>query len=131
MPPPRGENMTHRRRLLLLPCAAFLLLAAAALADDRHVLGEPGYIVLAGAADSTEAYVWQDGPGADRRSLVWDEGMVTMPDGREYEHTIVSSPTKPLIVTTTGCGPGPLGRVSVPASSTPSEPPGNATSSMW
>ncbi|MCP4571972.1 MAG: hypothetical protein GY838_06420 [bacterium] len=69
-------------RLVALALIPACVLVAVAAADDeplRYTLGEPGYLVLAGAADSTDVYIWQDGPGEGRRSLVWDEGMLTVP----------------------------------------------------
>ncbi len=44
------------------------------------VQGRPGLLVLAGAADSTAAYRWQVGPAAGQRSLVWEQGLLTLPD---------------------------------------------------
>jgi hypothetical protein len=69
--------------------SVLFLVAVAAVADDdgaeRFTLGEPGFLVLAGAADTTGVYVWQDGPGAGRKSLVWDEGVLTVPAEMAWE----------------------------------------------
>ncbi len=62
-------------------CALVLALVAggAAATDGRPTLGHPGYLILAGAADSTAGYHWQAGPGPDQRSLVWPDGVLTVP----------------------------------------------------
>lgn len=82
--------MTHLPRIRLALFAVLVLWTGVAgnvvAADpDRHTLGEPGFLVLAGAADSTEAYAWQDGPGEGRRSLVWDEGVLSVPADMVFE----------------------------------------------
>ena len=50
-------------------------------------LGHPGYLVITGAAtaDSASGFHWQSGPSLDQRSLVWDEGMLTVPDDLQPE----------------------------------------------
>ena len=47
--------------------------------DADESLGHPGYVILAGAADSAAGYRWRDGPGPDQRSLVWTHGVLTVP----------------------------------------------------
>ena len=62
--------------------AALVVLAfastAAALAA-APTLGHPGYVILSGAADTTGGYRWRPGPGPGQRSLVWPEGVLTLP----------------------------------------------------
>ncbi len=73
--------MTHgvRPHAALIGALAMCAAAAAAADSSRHVLGEAGFLVIVGAADSSDVYEWQDGPGEDQRSLVWDEGVLTVP----------------------------------------------------
>jgi len=42
-------------------------------------LGNPGYLVVADAADSAAGYHWVEGPGPADRSLVWPDGVLTVP----------------------------------------------------
>ena len=80
--------MTTRRRFRLAPRRlAFLvgtLLVGAVLSPPRtaggETLGHPGYLVLEGAADTTAGYRWHAGPGRRERTLVWPEGVLTVPD---------------------------------------------------
>ena len=55
--------------------------------DSQHTLGHPGYLVISGAAtaDSASGFHWQTGPGPDELSLVWDEGMLTIPGDLQPE----------------------------------------------
>lgn len=66
-----------RRGAAAAACA--LAIAAAAPAVAGTTLGHPGYLVVADAADSTAGYHWEDGPGPDERSLVWPDGVLTVP----------------------------------------------------
>ena len=65
---------------LLLTAIVLLLAGTAAAQSGPLVLGQPGYLIISGARDSTGTYVWQDGPGPGRRSLVWPEGTLSLPD---------------------------------------------------
>lgn len=68
--------------------AALCALAVAAVAQPAAAgttLGHPGYLVVAGAADSTAGYHWEDGPGPGERSLVWRDGVLTVPAGLALE----------------------------------------------
>ena len=58
---------------------------SAPAADERTVLGEPGYLVIEGVRDSASTFSWQDGPGPDRHSLVWAEGTLSLPDSVELD----------------------------------------------
>ncbi len=83
--PPQAAGRTaltfpcHSGRPLTVAAAALLLLAAGAARAAAPSLGHPGYLILAGAADSTAGYHWRDGPGPDQRSLVWEQGLLTVP----------------------------------------------------
>jgi len=50
----------------------------------RH-LGRPGYLVIEAARDSTLGFRWEAGPRPGFRSLVWDQGRLTLPDSLEPE----------------------------------------------
>ncbi|MFO7610511.1 MAG: hypothetical protein R6X35_15195 [Candidatus Krumholzibacteriia bacterium] len=68
--------------------AVLLAAVPAPAADDGAAgttLGHPGYLVLAGAADTTGVYRWQRGPGPGQRSLVWADGLLTLPAGLALE----------------------------------------------
>ncbi|MCB1183390.1 hypothetical protein KDM41_08145 [bacterium] len=67
-----------------------LVLGAVAGADvraERTTLGRPGYLVIGGVRDTTETYAFrtEPGPGPGRRSLVWPEGTLTLPDSLVLE----------------------------------------------
>jgi hypothetical protein len=48
-------------------------------------LGQPGYVVIEAARDSVSAFGWETGPGPGLRTLVWDEGRLTIPDSLPVE----------------------------------------------
>jgi len=79
--------MTHgvRPNAALIGALAVCAAAAAAADSSRHVLGEAGFLVIVGAADSSGVYEWQEGPGEDQRSLVWDVGVLTVPADMVHE----------------------------------------------
>jgi hypothetical protein len=56
------------------------LTGANAAAAATTTLGHPGYVILAGAADTTAGYRWRQGPGPGQRSLVWPHGVLTVPE---------------------------------------------------
>ena len=60
------------------------------LADEKPAgalyLGRPGYLVIEAARDSTAGFRWEDGPRPGFRSLVWDQGRLTLPDSLEPEN---------------------------------------------
>jgi len=70
---------------LVLVCAVSLVSLPATGQDDslpvdRYSLGHPGYIIMTAAVgDTTGTFVWQAGPGPTQRSLVWAEGVLTVP----------------------------------------------------
>ena len=47
---------------------------------DRYELGYPGYLIISSARDSTSGFTWQSGPAPDGRSLIWETGMLSVPD---------------------------------------------------
>ncbi|MCK9997273.1 MAG: hypothetical protein KAH56_13440 [Candidatus Krumholzibacteria bacterium] len=53
--------------------------------DDARTLGRPGYLVIETARDSAAGFRWEAGPGPGHRSLVWDQGRLTLPDTVEFE----------------------------------------------
>lgn len=67
---------------VLLFCAVPGQFAGAAPAAT---LGHPGLLVIVGAADSSAGFRWQAGPGPRQRSLVWPEGVLTVPADRAGE----------------------------------------------
>jgi hypothetical protein len=63
-------------------CMAFVHV----LADEAPLsLGQPGYLVIEAARDSASGFRWEAGPGPGHRSLVWDQGRLTLPDTVEAE----------------------------------------------
>jgi hypothetical protein len=72
-------------------CAALavclVLAGTSSVADGEspptHTLGRPGYLVIEAARDSAAGFRWETGPGF--RSLVWDQGRLTLPDTIEAE----------------------------------------------
>jgi len=81
------REFRQRRRSRFLPALLAILLAGSTTAPARssepgRTLGHPGYIVIVGAAaasDTGEPFRWQDGPGTGQRSLVWSDGMLSVP----------------------------------------------------
>ncbi len=67
--------------------AVCLVLAGtpAVAADAARTLGRPGYLVIEAARDSAAGFRWESGPGPGHRSLVWDQGRLTLPDTVEFE----------------------------------------------
>ena len=56
-----------------------------AVSDQR--LGRPGYLVIEAGRDTTAGYRWESGPGSGFRSLVWDQGRLTLPDSLRPEES--------------------------------------------
>jgi len=54
-------------------------------ADVRSVLGRSGYLVVTAARDSSAGFTWQAGSEPGSRSLVWNGGVLTIPDDLEPE----------------------------------------------
>jgi len=54
--------------------------ATQAQPDQSHSLGQPGYLVIEAVRDSASGFVWDDRSVPGFRSLVWDEGRLTIPD---------------------------------------------------
>lgn len=48
-------------------------------------LGRPGYLVIEAVRDSTAGFTWTTGPGPGFRSLIWDQGRLTLPDSLVVE----------------------------------------------
>ena len=87
--------------------AAVALAGAGAGAAPGTTLGHPGYVILDGAADSTAGYRWEDGPAPGRRSLVWADGVLTVPDTLDLEGfgpRDLAVPALPALTGTTGGG---------------------------
>ena len=51
--------------------------------EAPRTLGQPGYLVIEAARDSAAGFRWEAGPGPGHRSLVWDQGRLTLPDSVE------------------------------------------------
>jgi hypothetical protein len=68
----------------ILLWAVMCCLAGAAV-GGVHVLGRPGFLVISGAADTTGHYAWRSGPGPRERSLVWPDGVLTVPQDLPLE----------------------------------------------
>ena len=58
---------------------ALSVLAAGVSASDQR-LGRPGYLVIEAGRDTTAGFRWETGPGPGFRTLVWDQGRLTLPD---------------------------------------------------
>ncbi len=56
--------------------------ASCASADNSSpslVLGDNGLLVITAAQDTASGYHWANGPGNDRRSLIWPSGVLSIP----------------------------------------------------
>ncbi|MEN8005624.1 MAG: hypothetical protein ABFS42_01365 [Candidatus Krumholzibacteriota bacterium] len=51
-----------------------------AQSDQTHNLGQPGYLVIEAARDSAAGFAWDTGADPGTRSLIWDEGRLTIFD---------------------------------------------------
>jgi hypothetical protein len=64
--------------------SGFIMNGTASLAAEPsgldHTLGQPGYLVIEAARDSSAGFRWESGPGPGHRSLVWDQGRLVLPD---------------------------------------------------
>lgn len=61
---------------------AFLASAPAAQEAEsgRRELGRTGYLIIEAARDTSGAFSWSAGPGPGRHSLVWSQGVLSLPD---------------------------------------------------
>ncbi len=50
------------------------------LTSGGQVLGRPGYLIISAARDSTAGYRWSTAPESGQKSLVWDCGLLVLPD---------------------------------------------------
>jgi len=48
--------------------------------QPAHTLGQPGYLVIEAARDSAGGFRWEAGSRDGFRSLVWDQGILSLPD---------------------------------------------------
>jgi len=67
----------------LVSCGVALAVLVAGIPLDafcRETLGHPGYLILVAAADTSGSYKWQEGPAFGQLSLVWPDGVLTIPD---------------------------------------------------
>ncbi len=48
--------------------------------EGQTTLGQPGYLVIEAVRDTASVFLWQEGPGPNRYSLVWPEGTLSLPD---------------------------------------------------
>ena len=81
---PRWPVLTLCGLTIFLGQQFFLGVAIAQPGSDQG-LGQPGYVVIEAARDSVSAFTWQAGPGTGFRSLVWDEGRLTIPESLPVE----------------------------------------------
>ncbi len=64
----------------------FFMVGTPAVADEvHHTLGRAGYLVIEAVRDTTAGFRWEAGPEPGHRSLVWDQGRLTLPDTLEAE----------------------------------------------
>jgi hypothetical protein len=74
----------------LIVVATILILALntggfAATGDPSFVLGDVGFLVVTAAQDTASGFQWVDGPGDSRRSLIWDNGLLNIPNDHSFE----------------------------------------------
>ncbi len=48
--------------------------------DQAVLMTHPGILIITAGQDSTAGFHWQKGPGLGRISLVWDGGVLSIPD---------------------------------------------------
>lgn len=48
--------------------------------QERFILEQPGILIITAASDTSAGFQWRQGPGTGRISLVWDGGMLSVPD---------------------------------------------------
>ena len=82
---PRGTGKLRVWSTVLVVCI-FLAVFTAAADEAPRTLGQPGYLVIEAARDSSAGFRWEAGPGPGYRSLVWDLGRLTLPDTLEAEN---------------------------------------------
>ncbi len=64
--------------LLLIPPVQAL--AQADGSENRFELEQPGILIITAASDTSAGFFWRPGPGEGRISLVWDGGVLSVPD---------------------------------------------------
>ena len=81
------RNVTGNPKAWNTALAVWLCIAVTpAVADEApRSLGQPGYLVIEAARDTAAGFRWEAGPGPGHRSLVWDQGRLTLPDTVEAE----------------------------------------------
>lgn len=80
---PRSEMVVPWCAVLLV---GLIVAGTPTMADDAPLaLGQPGYLVIEAARDSAAGFRWVAGPDPGHRSLVWDQGRLTLPDTVEAE----------------------------------------------
>ena len=87
-----SKRWSRREIAVAVICLGLLVsLKAPAVAEDREDQGEAGWphpptsglLVVAAAQDSAAAYTWLPLPEERRRLLVWEQGVLSIPDSLE------------------------------------------------
>ncbi len=55
-------------------------IAQSSASEDRFSLDQPGILIITSASDTSAGFHWRSGPGTGRISLVWQGGVLTVPD---------------------------------------------------
>lgn len=83
----RGAGIIRAMGVALGMCLVLAGTPSVAVGESppAHTLGRPGFLVIEAARDSAAGFRWEAGPGPGYRSLVWDQGRLTLPDTLEAE----------------------------------------------
>ncbi len=83
--PKRRGPMPFRILMFLMLTTFSALVAAPAwtqepLQEERFSLNQPGILIITAASDTTAGFQWRPGPGEGRISLIWEGGVLSIPD---------------------------------------------------
>ena len=70
----------HRMILLVLVFFSSQGLAQTGDGGNRFSLEQPGILIITAASDTSAGFHWRPGPGTGRISLVWEGGVLSVPD---------------------------------------------------
>jgi hypothetical protein len=70
------------RMMILLALVSFSGqgLAQTGEGENRFSLDQPGILIITAASDTSAGFHWRPGPGTGRISLVWEGGVLSVPD---------------------------------------------------
>lgn len=94
--------------ILVLVLIPTLVSAQSDTGQERFSLEQPGILIITAASDTSAGFQWRSGPGVGRISLVWDGGVLSVPDTLAmdgYPNNNLGIPLRPGFSGSGGQGP--------------------------